>query len=421
MRNGRFNKALQSIRAAPPVIWILLGFLFSYLCFFLRSVFFSGPRMDILQMVVPAMTPIGADLRQTLISVRRLFLGEGTPYVGNIPYPPLVYVLLGPMLLFGSGSGYIVFTLTTLVAFAWQTLILAHRIAGGRQLTTSLLLVFVSGMMSYGLLFELERAQFNVIAALLAYLAIWIFHSDKKRVWLAYALLSISVHLKLYPLVFVLMLIDDWRDWKGNFRRLLLLGAANLALAFVLGPWIFLDFVNALRARTSFPQTIRFDNHSAYSFGRLVTEAVAARGLPGPAQAASVLEYLLPAAVGMCVLLLMLKAYRQRIRGLSASLLLACALAAILIPPVSHDYTLTILAAPVAIFLSKLEQQHADGWRSMPLTAAILVFAAAYSSTLFPLGYKPGVLVLQSNFPVLFTMLVTTTLIAWWWPPNRNA
>ena len=331
MRNGRFNKALQSIRAAPPVIWILLGFLFSYLCFFLRSVFFSGPRMDILQMVVPAMTPIGADLRQTLISVRRLFLGEGTPYVGNIPYPPLVYVLLGPMLLFGSGSGYIVFTLTTLVAFAWQTLILAHRMAGGRQLTTSLLLVFVSGMMSYGLLFELERA------------------------------------------------------------------------------------------RTNFPQTIRFDNHSAYSFGRLVTEAVAARGLPGPAQAASVLEYLLPAAVGMCVLLLVLKAYRQRIRGLSASLLLACALAAILIPPVSHDYTLTILAAPVAIFLSKLEQQHADGWRSMPLTAAILVFAAAYSSTLFPLGYKPGVLVLQSNFPVLFTMLVTTTLIAWWWPPNRNA
>jgi hypothetical protein len=291
--------------------------------------------------------------------------------------------------------------------------------AGMRTLSTSLLLVFVSGMMSYGLLFELERAQFNVIAGLLAYLAVWIFHSNRKRAVWAYVLFCISVHLKLFPLVFVVMFIDDWHDWKNNLRRLVLLGLANLAVGFILGPGIFLDFVNALRGRAAFPKTIRFDNHSAFSFARLATDALARRGLPGLAQAASLLEYVLPIVVGLCVLALIYRAYRQGTRGLNAPLLLACALAAIVIPPVSHDYTLTILAAPVALFLAKLEEQHADGRRSLVLAAGILVFAIAYASTLIPLGYKPGLLILQSNFPALITLLVTTTLIAWRDPDVR--
>ena len=396
-----------------------MGFAASYIFFFIVPVFFSGPRMDILQMVVPAMFPIGADLRQTMISVNRLFLGGGTPYVGNIPYPPLVYVVLGPMLLLDSGVRYVVLTLMTLCAFVWQALILPSKMARAPHLTTTHLLVFASGLLSYGLLFEIERAQFNVIAALLAYLGVHIFHANRRLALLAYALFSISVHLKLYPLVFIVMFIDDWRDWKNNLRRLLLLGAANLALAFVLGPRIFVDFVNALRMRAAFPETIRFDNHSAFSFGRLVTDAFAARGIPALTRAAGLLEYVLPAAVGLCLLLLIVKAYRDRSRGLNPSLLLVCALAAIMLPPVSHDYTLPILAAPVALFLHQLDRQHADGHWGPALALAVLVFGIAYSFTLFPLGYKPGILMLQSNFPALFTLLIVTTLVPWRQPPMQ--
>lgn len=406
--------------AAPLILWIMLGFAVSYVSFFIVPVFFSGMRIDILQMVVPAMFPIGADLRQTLISVSRVFLGHESPYVGNIPYPPLVYVLLGPMLLLSTRLGYVLFSLTTLLAFAWQALILPYKLSGERQLTTTLLLVFVSGMISYGLLFELERAQFNVIAALLAYLAVWLFHTDRSRALLAYALFSVSVHLKLYPLVFIVMFVDDWHDWKNNIRRLLLLGAANLALAFVLGPGIFLDFVNALRARAAFPGTFRFDNHSAFSFGRLVTESFASRGIPALAVAAGLLKYVLLAAIGGCLVLLIVKAYRERTHGPNPHLLLACALAAIMLPPVSYDYTLPILATPVALFLSQLNQEHTAGRWSPALGPTLLLFAIAYSSTLFPLGYKPGVLLLQSNFPALFTLLIVTTLLAFRQPRARS-
>jgi len=416
LRSG-WHGAASRIQDVPPIWWILIGFLIPYIRFFILSVFFSGPRMDVLQLVVPIMTPIGADLRQTMISVSRLFLEGSTPYLGNIPYPPLVYILLGPLLLFEIDKAYIVFSVVTLVAYVWQALILPYRMARARTLSTSLLLVFVSGMMSYGLLFELERAQFNVIAGLLAYLAVWIFHSDRKHAVWAYVLFCISVHLKVFPLVFIVMFIDDWHDWKNNLRRLVLLGLANLAVGFILGPGIFLDFVNALKGRAGFPNTIRFDNHSAFSFASIASGALAKRGL---ALDAGLLQYVLLAMIGLCVLVLIVKAYRRRTRGLNVPLFLVCALAAILLPPVSHDYTLPLLTAPVALLLHNIEQQHADGRRNLLLAAGILVFAAAYATVLIPLGYRPALFMLHNNFPELFTLLAITTLVGWWWAPVQN-
>jgi hypothetical protein len=416
-----WQAAAARLADVQPIWWILLGFLIPYIGFLIVAEFFSGPRMDVLQLVVPIMTPIGADLRQTMISVGRLFLAGSTPYVGNIPYPPLVYVLLGPLLLLEIGRAYIVFSVVTLVAYAWQVLVLPYRMTGTRTLSRSLLLVFVTGMMSYALLFELERAQFNVIAGLLAYLAIWVFHSNRKqRIW-AYVLFCISVNLKVFPLVFIVMFVDDWRDWGTNMRRFVLLGLANLALGFVLGPKVFMDFVNALGARTGFPNTIRFDNHSAFSFARMAAGTLEKHSLYGLARAVSLIEYVIPIVIGLCMLLLIIMAYRRGTRGLDVPLLLVCALAAVLIPPVSHDYTLTLLAAPVALFLSHLEQQHADGRRTLLLAAGILVFAVAYGTMLIPLGYRPALLMLHSNFPELLTLLIVTMLFAWWWPPVRNA
>ena len=48
----------------------------------------------------------------------------------------------------------------------------------------------------------------------------------------------------------------------------------------------------------------------------------------------------------------MFQCYRQKQNGINPFLLLACTIGALLIPSVSNDYKLSILAAPVAIFLT---------------------------------------------------------------------
>ncbi len=57
------------------------------------------------------------------------------------------------------------------------TLYVPLSMSPGKRVTPELLVVFATGLISYGLQFELERGQFNVIAVSLAYLAIWMYHS----------------------------------------------------------------------------------------------------------------------------------------------------------------------------------------------------------------------------------------------------
>ncbi len=139
--------------------------------------------------------------------------------------------------------------------------------------------MFVTGLLSYGFQFELERGQFNVIAASLAYLAVWIYHSGRGSELWAYVLFSLSVQMKLYPLVFIVMFIRDWRDWKSNLSRLSLLALANFGLFFVLGWRVFLDFVSAVRLVSVRMDAISISNHSIHSF---ITQAAGIVATSGP-------------------------------------------------------------------------------------------------------------------------------------------
>jgi len=94
-------------------------------------------------------------------------------------------------------------------------------------------------------------------------------------------------------------------------------------------------------------------------------------------------------------------------------LLLACTIGALLIPPVSHDYKLSILAAPVAILLSEMSSYTEGAIRSpRHFLTMMLVFilSFAYSTTLFSYTNKP--LFMAYNFPALMTMLLVTTCLS---------
>ena len=127
------------------------------------------------------------------------------------------------------------------------------------------MLIFITGLTSYGFQFELERGQFNVIAMALCFSAIFLFHRKPKLSWLAYILFTIAIQLKLYPAIYILFFVRDWKDILANLRRFLCLGIVNIALLFILGWGVFLDFLNSLRG-TAIDQMIWVGNLSIRSF-----------------------------------------------------------------------------------------------------------------------------------------------------------
>lgn len=382
----------------PPATWVLSAFLAVYLLCFIYPTY-SGPVMRTVKSV-PAADAIGGDLSM-LRSFSESWLNGGTPYTGLNIYPPLTMALFAPLVLLSGATAFKVVTVITIFCFIVLTFVLPFRLRGSTEVPLLPTVITITGLASYGFQLELERGQFNIISALLCYLGIWIFHYRPSRRLLAYALFVLSVQLKVYPLIFALMFVDDWHDWQGNLKRWGLLGAANLALLFALGPSVSAQFLDAMITQVTTPAAW-VGNHSIRSYAMQIPSAR---------------SWLEPAAVLLTAAslgLLLVRAIRANRRGLNAELLFGCTLVALLLPPVSHDYKLALLAAPLSLLLAD------DGasWRARAETPGraamvpLLMFSLAgiYASTLVSYDYRPALL--DNSFPMVMGMLLLTTALS---------
>ena len=118
-------------------------------------------------------------------------------------------------------------------------------------------------------------------------------------------------------------------------------------------------------------------------------------------------EIALLAIIVLCVLAVVFSLYRNGRIGFSPTLLLVCTLCALIIP-VSVDYTLPMLAAPIAIFLGSLPGLGGSSGRKVVSVLLILVASISYASLLYPFKYKPYFL--NNSFPPLFLLLIAVTL-----------
>jgi hypothetical protein len=269
----------------------------------------------------------------------------------------------------------------------------------------------VAGMFSYGLQFELERGQYNVLTVMLCLTAVYIFHFHYRFRFIAYLLFSLSVHLKVYPAIFLLMFIRDWMDWRGNARRFTGIILFNILLFFILGYRVFLDFLNAISLQVATPSWNWNGNHSIQAFVfNLMKDGyhvLAPDVLDALRPYSSLISLLLLAVFAICLLVLLVSAYRQTESGLNPYLLMACTVGALTIPT-SNDYTLSFLTAPVAILWCRFP--NANGFKNKYLASFLVAVASfAYASTLGPFKYKPYFL--NNNFPALFMVLISITLL----------
>jgi hypothetical protein len=364
------------------------------------------------------MKPGGADLRDLLSYSESWYIHKKTPYIGNNLYPPLASIMFTPLLYFDFTMAYKFITVISLICYIVASFYLPCWINQQKQTSPSLMLIFTSGLFSYGFHFEIERGQFNIIAFLICLSSISIFYRFERHRYLAYILFTLSVQLKVYPFIYIIMFIKDWGDYKNNIMRIAGLSILNISLLFILGPRVFFDFITAIRGQIAAPY-LWIGNHSIRGFISYVSSPQAYKkgdqipNLLWMGNYRDEIQIVFFSLVAMCLLLVVFRAYRRKRNGVDPYLLLACTISALLIPSVSHDYKLSILMGPMAIALSAKDFSNVTyrKFRSIGFYVLTFVLSCGYSSLLFSYTNKFTPL-LRSALPALMIILFVTTLLS---------
>ena len=374
---------------------LLLGIVAAYLTFFIAPIFLNPERTMKFPAYVVKIDPIGLDLAQMLEYSRSWFIRHHSPYVGANPYPPLAAALFAPLLFVKAATAYQIIVWLNVACYALCVVVLPYLLHQRDERRIPLLLtLFLTGLFSHSFHFELERGQFNLIALTCVLSALYLFHCREiPNVW-AYALFCVAVQLKAYPALFLILFVKDWTAWKENLLRLSGLALANFLLLFALGVGVFRDFIEALARESS--SNVWIGNHSIRAFVRLA---------PLPHKPA--VQVMLTLFVLACLALILRQSYQQRRAGFDAPLFLACTIAALLLPPVSNDYKLTLLTAAMAAAFPHRSLRR-QGIQRVFSMALLLACAFSYASTCFSLTNKPRLF--KHNLPALFIALCCWTL-----------
>jgi len=398
--------ALNRILDLPPIFWVVTTFLVLYLLFFISPMFFSKIKIQYFVKYVPDAwtTRLGFDIETTVTYIGDWLTNGISPYSdGTIPYTPLTLALFTPFIILGYPDYFKLLTIITLASYTLAIFILPLYFLQNKK-PGILLLLGVIGLFSYGFQFEIERGQFNMIAFAQCLLAVYIYHYQHKFRYFAYLLFSIAVQLKLYPAIFVVMLIRDWRDWKNDIRRVLGLGVFNFLLLFVMGYQIFLDYMRQITSRQLNLQSSRFEDLSISGFTYFLSEG----DFGSLSRYADVIGFLILALLGIILLAIILHLYRNRENGFNPYLLMVCTIGALMIPTASFDYKLPVLIAPMIIFLSSMPAI-GNLYKKAGIIVMIVLMSTAYWSTLYPFDVKSPVF--YRNSPALLTILFATVVL----------
>ncbi|MFZ5822299.1 MAG: glycosyltransferase family 87 protein [Chloroflexota bacterium] len=397
---------LQKIGNLPSFVWVGLGFLIVYLWIFVPSMFFDPlQRFDYFTDYLLLEHPIGKDFRAVSASLRRWLIEGNQP---TVLYPPLFNLLFAPFLLLEYPLNFFVLTFLSIasyfILFFFLPLLTLKK--NDRPLIS---LILVATLVSYGVQFELERGQFHSIAFMLSMLAVYLFHYHRHFRWLAYLLFTFSMQIKVYPVIFIFLLIENWRDWKNNLKRFLALGIFNFLLLFVLGGAFFNHFFNHM-VEVSRPTQLIKENHSISAF--ITQIGISGFDLFPPnefvRENASIFITALSIYFLLCLFLVIRVAYVNNRPGIDKGVLFVSALGSLLLPTINHDYTLPILAFPFLMMMAG-ETPYRHIGKNWLRIALLLISAIAYFLLLFPCKYRPGILI--NSMPGLIVLLTTATLL----------
>lgn len=371
---------------------------------------------------IPPLDPVGNDFRTGLYRPPQALILRGAEYTQQedgtflTQYPPLVNLLYLPFQLLSENQAYLmhVFLLfcANLACLAMAALwvrdfILRH--AGLEKQTSTLLawFLFLIGaafsFTSYPFLFTIERGNYDLMALFFAMLAITSLLRKPKQIWVQVILLSIAVHLKIYPAaLFIIMLARHGR------KMILPALAVNAVFLFSLGPRNALMFIQIIlhSISTGFPWV---GNHSGFSFGTYLSWVY-----QSAADDLALLRTLFSTLPVVVWIISVFSLIKQKITETSIVLLVMVSIPLMdVLPPISHDYKSVILYPALIIFSALLVVkilQTSDIWGYLQLILIMGVFLIISRS--FALNAEEFILLNNKFIAILtFTVLMLFTLI----------
>ncbi len=344
-----------------------------------------------------------------LIIYHPRFAAFGTPAFFDPPWYPFTYPAPVALLYraFYSFADYVdAFLAVGGMLVAAAIALVARELRKTRPWGAVVLILLPVVVCAYPVAFEFQQANLELFVALLVALGMWAFYRQKPRA--AAILFSGAASLKLFPLIFLLLLVA-----RRQYRQ----AAAGVAftLATILGSlWIVCPSMAKARAGMAggaafFEQEYALKTTTAFdhSLPGLVKAGVRLAH-PGQASLApGVLSlYLGVAAVGG-VLLYMLTVRRLPL----LNQIVVLSVASVLLPPVSFDYTLLHLYGPwllLVLFVLGRGQGRAG------LVAALVYLAVVFAPTseLMVRGLQLGS---QVKALALVALLVVAVRNPWTW------
>ena len=168
--------------------------------------------------------------------------------------------------------------------------------------------------------------------------------------------------------------------------------------------------MNSLLLRVENPTFLWNGNHSlgnfVFNFVKDGFGVISQKSILFLQQNAKSFERFLLAIIALCGLSIIIHIYWRRKAGFNPYLLLVCTLCALTIP-VSVDYTLPMLVAPLAIFLGSVSGLKGSSINKIISILLVLIASVSYATLLYPFKYKPYFL--NNSFPSLFLILIMVT------------
>jgi hypothetical protein len=372
------------------LLWLVVSsYIITYIFLYLRTVFFDASgEMFLPNDIHHAWYKIGSDLLGNIHRCEQL-LSTGEPDSIGFYFSPLWVIFFNFLSLFDPEALRWVWLLATLGSYVAACLLMPRYFGAGSTPAPATLFIAATGFVSYGLRFELERAQWNAIVFMMCLLAVVLSRTGRRRdLWLAYGLFTVAVHLKLWPIFLVVTLFDLRKGWRVNALGAGFLAFLNLALLFMLGPGFFATYLKSVVHKATDPN-IWVGDHSIFSFSRQMET------MHGWS------PHLGGWLTGLCLLVLLaaviFRFYQCR-RADDVLIVVLCVLAGMLVPSTSNDYKLVILTMVMALLVGGYRLSYP--WQSgaaMGERVALLTILGCYQLTLYSHFYKSGWGLLQIN------------------------
>jgi len=321
--------------------------------------------------VFPTYPPAGNDFRvgyywpaQYLLETNFTAIGPDGTYPSN--YPPLVALSSLPYLLFNITNAYAVHVVVLILAnlaCLFMAVMLVKRfllenigISSFSANIISLVLFFVTAIYlfsSYFFAYSMERGNTDILALFYSMLAVCVLVKRPNNIWLQVILLSVAVHFKIYPAALFALLL-----FKHGKKLILPALVVNLAFLFCLGPKMALSF---FRSMSSGGQGVGLGNawsnvanHASYSF-TIGIDKSGGEYLTGTFFIVWAITILIPLLIwGITSIAIVLKKYSN----FNAVLFFMISVPLMnLLPTVSMDYKLVILAAVALILMGLILRQ----------------------------------------------------------------